>query len=109
MIDTGNYCFTPRHNLGDGKQDYDINDNANYGLAYNGKVPVTPRVMQTYDDIKIGHVTYNNMKGAYSTIRGSGFVKGSQLHLMKLNNLGNVFFYNHVIQIDYADKVFIIK
>ena len=75
----------------------------------DGKVPVTPRVMQTYDDIKIGHVTYNNMKGAYSTIRGSGFVKGSQLHLMKLNNLGNVFFYDHVIQIDYADKVFIIK
>ncbi len=109
MIDTGNYCFTPRHNLGDGKQDYDINDNSNYGLAYNGKVPVTPRVMQTYDDIKIGHVAYNNMKGAYSTIRGSGFVKGSQLHLMKLNNLGNVFFYDHVIQIDYADKVFIIK
>ena len=109
MVDTGNYCFTPRHNIGDGKQDYDINDYSKYGLSYKGKVPVTPRVMQTYDDIKIGHVTYNNMKGAYSTIRGSGFVKGSQIHMMKLNNLGNVFFYNHVFQIDYVDKVFIIK
>ena len=65
--------------------------------------------MQTYDDIKIGDVTYSNMKGAYSTIMGSGFVKGSQAHMMKLNNLGNVFYYNHVIQIDYVDKVFIIK
>ena len=109
MVDTGNYCFTPRHNLGDGKQDYDINDYSKYGIAYNGKVPVTPRVMQTYDDIKIGDVTYNNIKGAYSTIMGSGFVKGSQAHMMKLNNLGNVFYYNHVIQIDYVDKVFIIK
>ena len=109
MIDTGNYCFTPRHNLGDGKQDYDIKDYSKYGLAYNGDIPVTPRVMQTYDGIQIGHITYNNMKGAYSTIRGSGFVKGSQAHMMKLNNLGNVFFYDHVIQIDYADKVFIIK
>lgn len=109
MIDTGNYCFTPRHNLGDGKQDYDINDNSNYGLAYNGDVSVTPRVMQTYDHIKIGNIIYNNMKGAYSTIEGSGFTKGSQMHFIKLNNLGNVFFYNHIIQIDYADKVFIIK
>ena len=49
------------------------------------------------------------MKGAYSTIRGSGYNKGAQYHLMKLNGLGNVFFYDHIIQFDFADKVFIIK
>ncbi len=110
IIDTGNYCFTPRHNFGDGNQDYKIDDDSSsYGIAFNGKVPVTPRVMRTYDGIKIGQVTYDNMKGAYSTIRGSGYNKGAQYHLMKLNGLGNVFFYDHIIQFDFADKVFIIK
>ena len=110
LIDTGNYCFTPRHDFGDGNQDYKIDDDSSsYGLAFNGKVPVTPRVMRTYDGIKIGQVTYDNMKGAYSTIRGSGYNKGAQYHLMKLNGLGNVFFYDHIIQFDFADKVFIIK
>ena len=109
MIDTGNYCFTPRHNIGDGKQDYDIDDYSTYGLTYNDDVPVTPRIMQTYDNIQIGGVTYSNIKGAYSTIEGSGFGKGAQLHMMKLNNLGNVFFYDHIIQFDFVDKVFIIK
>lgn len=109
MIDTGNYCFTPRHNIGDGKQDYDIDDYSSYALTYNDDVPVTPRIMQTYDNIQIGGVTYSNIKGAYSTIEGSGFNKGAQLHMMKLNNLGNVFFYDHIIQFDFVDKVFIIK
>ena len=110
MIDTGNYCFTPRHDFGDGMQDYQIDeDSSSYGIAFNGKVPVTPRVMRTYNGIKIGHVTYDNMKGAYSTIRGSGYNKGAQYHLIKLNGLGNVFFYNHIIQFDFADKQFIIK
>ena len=109
MIDTGNYCFTPRHNIGDGKQDYDIDDYSNYALTYNDDVPVTPRIMQTYDNIQIGGVNYSNIKGAYSTIEGSGFNKGAQLHMMKLNNLGNVFFYDHIIQFDFVDKVFIIK
>lgn len=110
MIDTGNYCFTPRHDFGDGMQDYQIDEeSSSYGIAFNGKVPVTPRVMRTYNGIKIGHVTYDNMKGAYSTIRGSGYNKGAQYHLIKLNGLGNVFFYNHIIQFDFADKQFIIK
>ena len=109
MIDTGNYCFTPRHNIGDGKQNYDINDYSSYLLEYKGEVPVTPRVMQTYDNIRIGDVVYNNIKGAYSTIAGSGFGKGSKMHFIKLNNLGNVFFYDHIIQFDFVDKVFIIK
>ena len=110
LIDTGNYCFTPRHDFGDGMQDYQIDEeSSSYGIAFNGKVPVTPRVMRTYNGIKIGHVTYDNMKGAYSTIRGSGYNKGAQYHLMKLNGLGNVFFYNHIIQFDFADKQFIIK
>lgn len=109
MIDTGNYCFTPRHNIGDGNQDYDINDFSTYGLIFNGDAPVTPRIMQTYNNIQISGATYNNIKGAYSTIEGSGFGKGSQLHMMKLNNLGNVFFYDHIIQFDFVDKVFIIK
>ena len=65
--------------------------------------------MQTYNNIQIGGAAYNNIKGAYSTIEGSGFAKGSQLHMMKLNNLGNVFFYDHIIQFDFVDKVFIIK
>ena len=109
MIDTGNYCFTPRHNIGDGNQNYDLNDDSTYGIGYDGKVPVTPRVMYTYNNIKIGDVSYDNIKGAYSTIRGSGFVKGSRLHMIKLNNIGNVFFYNHIIQFDFVNKEFIIK
>ena len=110
LIDTGNYCFTPRHDFGNGKQDYKIDDESSfYGVAFNGKVPVTPRVMRTYNGIKIGNVTYDNMKGAYSTIRGSGYNKGAQYHLMKLNGLGNVFFYDHIIQFDFVDKQFIIK
>ncbi len=109
MIDTGNYCFTPRHNIGDRKQDYDMNDYSTYGIGYKGKIPVTPRVMHTYNDIMIGDVSYNNLKGAYSTIRGSGFRKGSQAHMMKLNNFGNVVFYDHIIQFDLVNKQFIIK
>ncbi len=109
MIDTGNYGFTPRHNFGDRNQQYDINDYSNYGYGYKDKVPITPRVMYSYNDIKIGEIIYNNMNGAYSTIKGSGFNKGAQSHMMKLNGLGNVFFYNHIIQFDFVDMQFIIK
>ena len=109
MIDTGNYGFTPRLNIGDGNQDYDINDYSNYGIGSSATPPETPRIMHTYNNIKIGNITYNKIKGAYSTIKGSGYNKGSQLHLMKLNNLGNVFFYEHVIQFDFINKELIIK
>lgn len=109
MIDTGNYCFTPRLNIGDEKQDYDINDYTDYVIGSSANPPVTPRIMQTYNNIKIGNIKYNKIKGAYSTIEGSGFNKGSQLHFIKLNNIGNVFFYENVIQFDYENKEFIIK
>ncbi len=109
MVDTGNPWFIPRHNFGDGNQNYDINDNSTYGIGYDGDVPVTPRVFRPYNNIKIGNIIYNNINGVYSTAKGLDLNKGAISHFIKLNNLGNVFFYNHVIQFDFVDMEFIIK
>lgn len=108
IVDTGNYTFCPRNGIGDGSPEHDINDKS-FGIHGKRKVKQISPAVWTFDDIEIGGIKYDNVKAQYSFTTDSGFNYGAQYHAYCLNNLGNEFFFDHIIQYDFENMKFIIK
>jgi len=108
LVDTGSYTFSPRNGIGDGSPEHDINDKA-FGLNAGKVVKQIPPAVWTFDDIEIGGIRYDNVKAQYSFTTDSGFNYGAQYHNYCISNLGNEFYFNHIIQLDFENMQFIIK
>ena len=89
--------------------DFDFTTSQDYSKYSTVRVKKRIPKINNYSGIKIGDNEYSMIKGLYSNIYGSGFNKGAQLKLQKICNLGCIFFYDHIIQIDYSEKVLRIK
>ncbi len=109
LLDTGNYTFSPRSNIGKDQNHYNFEFNQNFSVAYNGKIKKRFPWLLNFDNIQIGSIDYNNIKGVYSNIWFSSYRKGAQNLLQHVNGIGCEFFRNHVIQFDWKNNEFIIK
>ena len=109
ILDTGSPVFTPRNGFGKNNFDFDFTTSQDYSKYSTVRVKKRIPKINNYSGIKIGDNEYSMIKGLYSNIYGSGFNKGAQLKLQKICNLGCIFFYDHIIQIDYSEKVLRIK
>lgn len=108
FLDTGNYTFSPRTNFGKDEIHYDFKRSNDYSIAYNGQLKKRFPWLLTFNDIKIGDLEYNNIKGVYSNIWFSTYNKGAQNMLRLINGIGCEFFRNHIIQFDYENNEFVI-
>ena len=109
LLDTGNYTFTPRSNFGKDNIHYDFKNKKEFNIDYNGKVKKRFPLLLSFNDIQIGNIEYNDIKGVYSNILFSSYNKGAQTLLQYVNGLGCEFFKNHIIQFDWENNEFIIK
>jgi hypothetical protein len=108
FLDTGNYTFSPRSNFGKDVPSYDFKRSDDYLITYNGKLEKKIPLILTFNNIHIGNIEYNNIKGVYSNIWFSTYNKGAQNMLRFVNGIGCEFFRNHIIQFDYENSNFII-
>ena len=109
LLDTGNYTFSPRSNFGKDEANFDFKRSNDYSITYNGRLKKKFPWLLTFNDIKIGDIKYDNIKGVYSNIWFSTYNKGAQNMLRFVNGIGCEFFRDHVIQFDYENNEFIIK
>ena len=109
LVDTGNYTFTPRSNFGKDEVHFDFRKSADFSAAYKGPLKKRFPWILTFNNIKIGGIEYNDIKGAYSNIWFSTYNKGAQNMLRLVSGLGCEFFRGHIIQFDYENNDLIIR
>lgn len=105
IIDTGNYTFTPRNNLGKKSPLYNISssDIKSQNFVKNYKEKKVLPIIHTYNGITIGNLQYNNIKGLYANILFSGYDKNVRLELLDTSSLGCSFFKGYILQLDYEN------
>jgi len=113
LIDTGNYTFSPRNNLGKKDPELSFNESLDFNMTYdsikNYKIKRKAPVVHTFNNIEVCGVEINNIKGVYSTILFSSYSKGAQILLQYYSGLGCEIFRNHIIQFDYENMEFRFK
>jgi hypothetical protein len=109
FVDTGNYTFTPRSNFGKDDVHFDFKWSDDYSISFNGHLKKRFPWILTFNNIIIGDIEYNDIKGVYSNIWFSTYNMGAQNMLRYVNGIGCEFFRGHIIMFDYENNQLIIQ
>lgn len=103
IIDTGNYSFTPRYNLGKNRAKYNIDPSniTSQTFIRNFKEKRVFPIIHTYNDISIGEEEFNNIRGVYANVFFSGYDKNVRILLLDNSSIGCALLNNHILQLDY--------
>ena len=105
IIDTGAISFTPRNNFGKKKLEPINNKEKSITPSdvKNYKEKKLLPIVHTYNNLFIGDMEFNNVKGKYANIIHSGYDKNMRMLLVDISCIGCAMFDGHILQLDYEN------